>query len=741
VKRKVLIIVENQSVPPDFRVLKEARSLRDNGYEVTVLCPRGKNWCRGLEMFEGIRIYRHPTAREGHTTGGYLWEYGCALFWEMLYTWWIYLRHGFQVIQGCNPPDNLFLVALPFKVLGVQYIFDHHDASPELYLSKSGKEGFLYKILLALEKGTYSFSDAVMVTNNSYKQLAVTRGHVAADNLFIVRNGPDPERFKAIAPNSALKEGKNYLVGYVGTMNVQDGLDILVEVAQYIKNLGRLDIRFVCAGVGPELAKLRQMVQDKDLTDTVCFTGFIPDLDLLELLSTADVCVNPDKPCEMNDISTMIKVMEYMALGKPIVQFESKEGRFSAQEASLYADKTDRVHDFANKILWLIDHPEERKRMGEFGRKRVENELAWDHSVQHLIAAYESVMSKAARGKGVTKRGQSQFTDHISHKPVTANAKAVVGNINGREINQGCLRGSYVLITPARNEEAFIEKTIESVIRQTVLPAKWVIVDDGSTDSTPEIVRRYLARHPWMEMVQMPQRRDRSFSAKVQAFDAGFERVKGFNYQVIGNLDADISFERDYLEFLLNKFSEDSNLGVAGTVFREEGYSSETDSFEGHSHVAGGCQLFRAQCFQGIGGFIPNGAGGVDWIAVTTARMMGWKTRSFREKFFFHNRHLGMAERSPLTATFSYGKKDYYLGGHPVWELFRIAYRMTKRPYIVGGLTLASGYGWAMLRRIKRPISNELMAFHRGEQMRKLSAVLKAVLTFRPVDNFKVLPD
>jgi len=300
---------------------------------------------------------------------------------------------------------------------------------------------------------------------------------------------------------------------------------------------------------------------------------------------------------------------------------------------------------------------------------------------------------------------------------------------------------SYVLITPARNEEAFIEKTIESVIHQTVLPLKWVIVDDGSTDKTGEIVGRYLARHPWIELVQMPQRRDRSFAAKVQAFNAGHERVKNLDYEIVGNLDADLSFNADYFEFILGKFREDADLGVAGTVFREDGYSSERQSFEGHNHVAGGCQLFRERCFDEIGGFTPNEAGGVDWIAVTTARMMGWKTESFREKPFFHHRHLGMAERSALTATFSYGEKDYYLGGHPIWELFRIIYRLTKRPYIIGGLALGLGYGWAMLRRMKRPISNELMIFHRREQMRKLRAILISVITFKPIDSFRVLPD
>lgn len=296
----------------------------------------------------------------------------------------------------------------------------------------------------------------------------------------------------------------------------------------------------------------------------------------------------------------------------------------------------------------------------------------------------------------------------------------------------------YVLISPARNEEAFIEKTIESVIQQTILPTKWVIVNDGSTDNTSAIVSRYLTHYAWIKMVQMPQRRDRSFAAKVHAFNAGFERVKGLDYEVVGNLDADLSFDADYFEFLLGKFREDGSLGVAGTVFKEDGYSSERQSFEGHNHVAGGCQLFRRRCFEEIGGFIPNKAGGVDWIAVTTARMTGWKTKSFREKSFFHHRHLGRAERGVLAGTFSYGEKDYYLGNHPVWELFRVAYRMTKPPYLISGFALGLGYLSAMVRRIKRPVTTELLKFHRHEEMRKLGAILKCLVTFTPLDSFSV---
>ncbi len=396
-KKKALIIVENETVPFDPRVWKEAISLHQNDYQVTVLCPRGhKGYERGHEVIDGIHIYRHPMPTEGNTPLGHLFEYGCALFWEFWYTWWIFLRRGFQIIQGCNPPDTIFLVALPFTLFGVKYIFDHHDVVPELYLSKYTDKGLLYKIQVSLERLTFRSSDVVMSTNSSYRDLAVARGGLNPEDMFIVRNGPDLSTFKAVPPNSALKHGKTYLVGYVGTMSVQEGLDILLEVVLHIKTLGRRDIHFTCVGGGPGLAGLRKIVQDKNLEDMINFTGRIPDEQLLEILSTADVCVNPDKPCEMNDISTMIKIMEYMALAKPIVQFDLKEGRFSAGEASLYADNRNQVADFAAKILWLLENPNERKRMGECGRRRVEEELAWGYSVQNLLAAYERAFSKRA---------------------------------------------------------------------------------------------------------------------------------------------------------------------------------------------------------------------------------------------------------------------------------------------------------------------------------------------------------
>src|SRR5205807_3854476 len=299
----------------------------------------------------------------------------------------------------------------------------------------------------------------------------------------------------------------------------------------------------------------------------------------------------------------------------------------------------------------------------------------------------------------------------------------------------------YVLITPSRNEARFIEQTLGSVIYQTVLPSKWVIVNDGSTDASGEIAARYAAQYSWIEIVNCPVRKERHFAAKVEAFKVGLERVNELEYEIIGNLDADVSFDPGYFEFLLSKFTQDSRLGVAGTVFREpNGYNSAIDSFEGQTHVAGGCQVFRRECFEEIGGYVPSKVGGIDWMAVKTARMIGWNTRSYREKYFLHHRSLGTAERSIVASNFEYGKKDYILGGHPLWQMFRCAYRLTQRPYVIAGAALLAGYLSAFLRHAERPVSAELMRFHRTEQMLKLKTILSSVCRLKKVNSFELLP-
>jgi len=280
----------------------------------------------------------------------------------------------------------------------------------------------------------------------------------------------------------------------------------------------------------------------------------------------------------------------------------------------------------------------------------------------------------------------------------------------------------YVLVTPARNEAKFIELTIKSVIAQSTRPLKWVIVSDGSTDGTDDIVRKYAADQPWIELVRMPERHERNFAGKVHAFVAGHARMKGLEYEVIGSLDGDISFDEDYFSFLLQKLADDPTLGLVGTPFKESSNQTYDYRFVSIEHVSGACQLFRRACFEEIGGYVPVKGGCIDHIAVITSRMKGWKTRTFTDKVCLHHREMGTAQQSPLMARFKNGAKDHAVGNHPVWELFRTIHQMTKRPFLIGGLALMSGYLWATVRRTGRPVSPELVTFYRREQMRRLKA-------------------
>ncbi len=294
---------------------------------------------------------------------------------------------------------------------------------------------------------------------------------------------------------------------------------------------------------------------------------------------------------------------------------------------------------------------------------------------------------------------------------------------------------SYVLITPARDEEEHIEKTFESIVSQTIPPLKWVIVSDASTDGTDRIAGRYAERYAWIDLVRKTGQVERNFASKVYCFDSGYERVKDMDYDIIGCLDADISFEPDYFEFLLKKFAATAELGVSGTPFVESGRHYDYN-FTNIEHVSGACQLFRKKCFEEIGGYTPIKGGGIDWLAVTTARMKGWRTRTFTEKVCVHHRKMGSASGNSLAAWYRRGREDYILGGHPVWELSRVAYQVKSRPFLLAAVCLLSGYAWAAIRRVKRPVSKELLRFHRAEQMRRLSKVLSRNLNRQKEGEF-----
>lgn len=388
-KLRVLIIVENLPSPFDRRVWMEATSLTKAGYEVSIICPKGKGFEKSYEVIEDIHIYRHPMPPEISSVVGYLTEYAAAIFWELYLAHRVWRERGFDIIHICNPPDLLFITAGWFKLIkGCKVIFDHHDINPEMYEAKYGRRDIFYYGLRLVERLTFALADKVISTNESYRQIALSRGGKNPEDVSVVRSGPDLSRFYLVPVNHEYKRNKKYLVGYVGVMGEPEGIEYLLESIRYIVwDQKRQDIHFMLIGSGPMLEELQDLAVKLEITEFVEFTGRIPDQELLTRLSTCDVCVNPDKKMPYNDKSTMNKIMEYMALGKPIVQFDLIEGKNSAQEASVYAQGNNAI-DFANKILELLADPKTRQRMGEIGLHRMRNKLEWRYQIPLLLQAY-----------------------------------------------------------------------------------------------------------------------------------------------------------------------------------------------------------------------------------------------------------------------------------------------------------------------------------------------------------------
>jgi glycosyltransferase involved in cell wall biosynthesis len=389
---RVLIIVENLPVPFDRRVWAEATTLRNAGYGVVVICPKGRGYEKSEEIIEGISIYRHSLPLEASGAIGYLLEYASALFWQGILSLKVARRHGFDVIHACNPPDLVFLIGLAYKFFaGKSFVFDHHDINPEFYEAKFGRRDLFWRLLCAAERMSFNTADVCIATNESYRHIAIERGNIRPDRVFVVRSGPNLERVKTMPPDSHWRNNRRYVVGYVGVISETEGVDLLLEaVSHIVHGRGRTDIQFVVAGAGPQWPQAVALCRDMGLSDFVTFTGRVDDPTLFTILSTADVCVNSDRVTRYNDLSTMNKIMEYMTLGKPIVQFDLTEGRFSAQDASLYARAND-PEDFAEKILALLADPVRRERMGLFGRRRVRQELAWNYEQPKLLQAYDTL--------------------------------------------------------------------------------------------------------------------------------------------------------------------------------------------------------------------------------------------------------------------------------------------------------------------------------------------------------------
>lgn len=389
--KKVLMMVENLPVPRDRRVWQEAQALRDAGWQVSVICPATSAFPKGHKVIDGIHVWRHPLPAEGEGTWGYAREYSAALFWEFVLAWRVWAARGFDVIHACNPPETMFLVGGFFKLLmGKRFVFDHHDLSPELYVAKFGKRGLAHRMLLWLERMTYATADVAISTNESFRQVAIIRGRMDPERVFVVRSGPDVRRLRITPPDPALRQGADHLIAYVGVMNSQDGVEYVLDAMQVLVLEQGRNVRAVLMGDGPMLPQLKQRAETLGIADRVTFTGWADDDVLIPYLNAADVCVSPDPANEFNHSCTMNKILEYMALGKPVVLFDLVEGRRSAGDAALYA-RDDDAADMAAKIAMLLDDPELRQRLGAIGRARMERELSWEYQVPRLLSAYAAL--------------------------------------------------------------------------------------------------------------------------------------------------------------------------------------------------------------------------------------------------------------------------------------------------------------------------------------------------------------
>lgn len=393
-KKHILFIVENTEGSHDLRVWPEAQAAKEFGYEVTVISPVKRNAILDYEIIDGIEIYRHPMPVEADRKCGFLLEYLNALFWELLLTVRIFIKKPFHIIHSANPPDHVFIIALLFKLFGTKFIFDHHDICPENYVAKFGKKDIFYNILLIMEKLTFKTANIVISTNESYKKIAIRRGNKQEKDVFVIRNGPKLDKIIFMEPNEALKEHFDYLVAYVGAIGKQDQIENLLNAVRYIVYKKEIkNIKFIITGTGPHWNNMVELSREMKLGKYVKFTGYIPYKDFYEVLATADVCVNPEFRNEFTDKSTMIKIMDYMVFGKPIVQFETREGKVTAGDAAVYVKKNDEL-DFAEAIIELLNDSGKRKNMGEIGRKRIYEKLSWDKQKGNLQKAYAYLEDK-----------------------------------------------------------------------------------------------------------------------------------------------------------------------------------------------------------------------------------------------------------------------------------------------------------------------------------------------------------
>ena len=686
----------------DVRVRRAAEELAAAGVDVHVVClrePAGPDGTPEVreQTVNGVRIHRLPLSRRRGGSARYLFEFLATTILGALKLCKLHFDRRFDVVHIHNMPDILVCAGLIPKWTGATLLLDVHDPMSELWRSNSRGASFISWAVGVQERFSYKLADRLVTVSDPMAENIAAKMKCDKRDITVVQNLPDIRRFPICDGMVQWPRHPNrFTVLYTGTVTEHYRLDIAVRaVALAAETIPAIRLRIL--GDGNRVRQVLDLAEELGISERVEYLKPVGVETVRQIMAEADVGISTHQAGVFGDLYFSNKLVEFLTQGLPVVTSRTRTvANYLPDDAVFFFPPGD-PEGCARQLVTIWKDPKAVVRRLERARSIVQR-LTWQTERRNLIGLYTPLLD----GRVAT------------HTP-SAEARPL----------------SYVLITPTRNEEAYIEGTIRSVVSQTILPRRWVIVSDGSTDRTDAIVQAFAREHSWIELVRMPERRERHFGGKARAFNAGYERVRHLEFDAIGNVDSDVSFGADYCEYLLGQLAADTELGVCGTHYIEGAFHSFRDSYINVHHVNGQFQFFRRRCFEDIGGYAPIEGGGIDWIAVTTARMKGWKTYSFPDRTFTHHRTMGTASSTTLKARFHYGTKDYFCGGHPIWQLLRSSFQMTKEPYVVGGLLLLLGYFWSWMTRAKRHVPDDLMKFHREEQMQRLKELFVNKLMIR----------
>jgi biofilm PGA synthesis N-glycosyltransferase PgaC len=719
--KSVCLLVQNV-YDADPRVRRKAEALVAAGYTVDVLALRPADG-RKRYTLGGVNVDTLSLGKKRGSLARYVFEYVAFAIWALVRTTVQMRRRRYSIVEINTLPDFLVFAAIGAKLMGATVILDMHEIAPEFYMSKYGipEDSAAVRLVKFLERISFGFADHVITINEPIEDLLNRRG-LPRSKSTVVMNAADEARFRspAAAPVAATApRSPTFVMMYHGTLTKIYGLDIAVE-ALAMAHPDMADAELWILGSGPEAGALAALAERRGIGPKVKLLGQIAAADVPAWLQRCDVGILPIRRDVFLEFASPNKLPEYIIAGKAVIVSHLKAIRHYFGPDALAYFEPNNPADLARQMVALFRDPALCRRLADRAREEYVP-IRWEVMKRRYLDLIDGIARPVPEAPEPSRTGAS--TALAGQRPGTQPTglrNAAIASLP-----------AYVLITPAHNEAQFIERTIQSVVAQSVRPLKWVIVSDGSTDGTDQIVGRHAARHDWIELLTLPARTRRNFAGKVAAFNAGYARTAGLEYDVIGNLDGDVSFEEDYLAFLIGKFAENPRLGVAGTPYLEDD-ALHDDRFKSPAHVSGACQLFRRACFEDIGGYAPVKSGGIDLIALLSAQAKGWQTRRFDEKTCRHHRSVGSGQHAGICARLlNHGRKDYLLGSHPGFEVFRGVYQMKRWPYVIGGALMLIGYFWALVSGAERSMPEELIELRRSDQLQRLKDVVRHPLRHR----------